>query len=111
MNRSVFTITLNLIAVTILSSAAFAADPNAYIHTGSILIQNVNVIDGLGHEPYPMLDILIVDGHIHKTSVTGLIGDLPDENLTALPGLIDLHVHTGNISFNRRDGEDRQPEG
>jgi imidazolonepropionase-like amidohydrolase len=75
-----------------------------------ILVRNVTVIDGLGHIPAPMRDVLLVDGRIERTSVTGLIGDLPDdtriidgEGMTAMPGLVDLHVHIGAVSF--RPGE------
>lgn len=105
------------LAGAVLQSGAWAQSAD-YSHEGPILIRNVAVIDGLGHHPQPMRDVLIADGRIARMSVTGMIGDLlPDthvidgERMTVLPGLIDLHVHLGNISFSRDQSQRRNPEG
>ena len=73
-----------------------------------ILLQNINIIDGLGTEPMPMRDVLIVGGCIKKIAVTGMIGELPKntqvltgEGLTVFPGLIDAHTHIGRVGFER----------
>jgi imidazolonepropionase-like amidohydrolase len=108
-----------LVTTLLLAANSFAQNPDAYLHEGPILLQNISVIDGLGHLPYPMRDVLIVDGKIQKTSVSGLIGDLPEdtytvdgEGLTAMPGLIDLHVHTGEVNFKPQQGRgQRDPAG
>ena len=73
------------------------AEP-VYLTSGAVFLDNINVIDGNGSAAMPALDILIHDGRIQE------IGDLSapqgayviqGENLTVLPGLIDLHVHMG----------------
>ena len=71
-----------------------------YAHTGSTLITNVTVIDGLGNEPIAGQDIALVDGRIKAIGPTGTV-QTPENALTidgtgmsAMPGLIDLHIHT-----------------
>src|SRR5260221_12581554 len=66
----------------------------------SVLLQNVNVIDGTGSDLQSGLDVLISEGHI---SAMGPKGSLPIhspatqvyalDGMTLLPGLIDCHVH------------------
>ena len=96
----------SVLTVAALVFGALAQAADGYLHEGPILIRNVTVIDGLGNIPAPMRDVLLVDGRIERTSVTGLIGDLPrdahiidGEGLTVMPGLVDLHVHIGSVSF------------
>ena len=97
---------LSLIALT----PGFSTASPGYAHEGPILIRNVSIIDGLGSQPSPMRDILIEEGSIISTAVTGMIGSIPDDTevidgdgLTVLPGLIDLHIHLGGVTF--RDGQ------
>ena len=104
-----------LLAAILLLVAASAGAAKEGEDAGPILVRNVTVIDGLGNLPAPMRDMLIVDGRIAKMSVTGMIGDLPDgvrtidgEGLTAMPGLIDLHVHLDGVVFG--DGEYKSRE-
>src|SRR5438270_8997114 len=66
----------------------------------SVLLQNVNVIDGTGTDPQLGLDVLVIGGCI---SAMGPNGSLPIhspeaqvyafDGMTLLPGLIDCHVH------------------
>jgi imidazolonepropionase-like amidohydrolase len=71
-----------------------------YSHTGPTLISNVTIIDGLGNPPVENRDILIEDGKIAAIGVSGSLkapeGALVVEGqgLTAMPGLMDLHIHT-----------------
>jgi imidazolonepropionase-like amidohydrolase len=91
------------LAITLLLSAivstAIAQEGPRYSHTGPTLITGVRVIDGLGGEPRENQDILVTDA---KISAIGQIGslDAPSDALvingkgmTAMPGLIDAHVH------------------
>lgn len=106
------------VALISLLIGSFAAAAGSYLHEGPLLLQNITIIDGKGHAPYPSRDVLIVDGRIQKISSTGMIGDLPEntrtvdgEGLTALPGLMDLHVHIGDPSFDMTRFEGPDPEG
>ena len=108
----------SVLLILVFTLPAIAQVDRAYLHDGPILIRNVTVIDGLGNLPAPMRDVLIHDGRIEKTAVHGMIGDLPDgtrtidgEGLTAMPGLIDLHVHIGNVSFRQGEFENWDPAG
>ncbi len=91
---------------TILPSISQATEANAFLHEGPVLLSNISVIDGLGHPAVPMRDVLIEDGRIARVAVTGMIEDLPEDirridgdGLTLMPGLIDAHVHIGNVGF------------
>ena len=70
-----------------------------YAHDGPALVSNVRVIDGLGNAPVDNQDILIVDGAISEIGPGGSLeapaGALRIEGrgLTAVPGLIDMHIH------------------
>ena len=117
-NNFIIRIGLCISFVIWLAPTAIAQPADAYLHDGPILIRNVTVIDGLGNLPAPMRDVLIIDGKIEKTSVHGMIGDIPEnirvidgEGMTAMPGLIDLHVHLGNVSFRPGEFEGRDPAG
>ena len=83
-----------------------AADNKAYLHEGPVLLSNISVIDGLGHDAAPMRDVLIQDGRIARIAVTGMIADPPEgtrqidgAGLTMRPGLIDAHVHIARVGF------------
>ena len=95
-----------LTAFCLTTTSGMAQEAPGYLHTAPILISNTSIIDGLGNQPNRMRDILIVDGRIQQISGTGHIGDLPEgtrvidaEGMTTMPGLMDLHVHIGNYSF------------
>jgi imidazolonepropionase-like amidohydrolase len=87
---------VGFIAFTTLSSAS--AEPK-YAHTGPTIITNVSVIDGLGNAPVTGQDIVLIDGKIAAIGATGSVA-VPDgalkidgSGMTAMPGLIDMHVH------------------
>jgi imidazolonepropionase-like amidohydrolase len=81
------------------ASGIFAQDGPRFAHDGPALISGVRVIDGLGNAPVESQDILVKDG---KIAAIGPSGSLmaPDgalridgAGMTAMPGLIDMHVH------------------
>ncbi len=66
----------------------------------SVLLQNVNVIDGTGADLQPGLDVLVSGGRISAMGPAGSFTVNAAETLvftlngmTLLPGLIDCHVH------------------
>lgn len=68
-------------------------------HTGPTIISGVRVIDGLGNEPAENQDIVVVDGKITGIGPSGSL-EAPGGALridgsgqTAMPGLIDMHIH------------------
>ena len=71
-----------------------------YAHTGPAIITNVSVIDGLGNQPVRGQDLLIENGKIAAMGPSGSVKapssalKIDAKDLTAMPGLIDLHVHT-----------------
>jgi imidazolonepropionase-like amidohydrolase len=84
----------------LLSLPAQAQQLPRYSNTGSVLIVDVRVIDGLGNEPVEGRDILVVDGMIAAIGESGSL-EAPDDvraidgtGMTAMPGLMDLHIHT-----------------
>ena len=85
----------------VLSVAALgsAQEVPRFAHDGPSLISDVRVIDGLGNDPVEDQDILIVDGKIAEIgpggSLRGPAGALriDGSGLTAMPGLIDMHIH------------------
>ena len=90
--------TLCLVCFVIVS-AADAQDGPRYSHTGSVLVSDIRVIDGLGNEPSEHQDIVVIDGKIRAIGPTGTL-DVPSDaltiagqGLTAMPGLIDMHIH------------------
>lgn len=93
-------------AALAMMAATIAIAAPSYEHEGPILISNASMIDGLDNLPNRMRDILIVDGRIQQISARGFIGDLPEgtkvidaTGMTAMPGIMDLHVHFGNYSM------------
>jgi len=70
-----------------------------YEWTGSTLLQDIRVIDGMGNEPQTGRDVLIADGKIQAVGKAGSL-DIPKDariidggGLTVMPGLIDVHIH------------------
>ena len=89
---------LGLMFVAI-GTVACAQDGPGYSHTGDSLVSGVRLIDGLGNAPVENQDILIVDGKIAAIGPAGSI-DAPADamkidgaGMTAMPGLIDMHIH------------------
>jgi len=70
------------------------------IGASDVLIENIRVIDGLGNAPIDGQDILIADGKIAAIGPTGSldtpwgVDTLDGSGLAAMPGLIDMHIHT-----------------
>ena len=79
-------------------NSAFA-EPK-YSHTESTIITNVSVIDGLGNAPVTGQDIVLIDGKIAAIGATGSVKipngalEIDGTGMTAMPGLMDLHIHT-----------------
>ena len=101
-NMSVLkTITTSLgVVVFAFANLTSASSEPKFAHTGSTIITNVAVIDGLGNAPVTGQDITLVDGKIAAISPTGSV-KAPDgalkidgTGMTAMPGLMDLHIHT-----------------
>lgn len=99
MRFSVFAQASGAVAALLASLTAAQAEPR-FAHDGPTLISNVSIVDGLGNPPVAARDILLLDG---KIAAIGLVGSLAaPENalnvdgtgLSALPGLMDLHIHT-----------------
>ena len=92
-------ILVGLFSTTFTISACAQNDPG-YSHTGNTIISGIRVIDGLGSEPNENQDIAIVDGKIAAIGPAGSIDTLADalqidgSGMTAMPGLIDMHIHT-----------------
>ena len=86
--------------VCALPSTSHAQERPRYSHTGPTIISGVRVIDGLGNQPVEDLDILVADGMIVAIGATGSLETpagalmVDGTGLTAMPGLIDLHIHT-----------------
>jgi len=94
------------------------AQTNFWLHNGPLLLSNITVIDGLGHEPAPMRDVLIRDGRIARVAITGTLPEIPADSrtidgagMTVLPGLIDAHVHIANVGFKPDEFERRDIAG
>ena len=88
------------LVVSSLALASPAQEGPRYSHTGPTIISGVRVIDGLGSQPVDDQDILVVDGRIAAVGMTGSL-EVPagalvvdGTGMTAMPGLIDLHIHT-----------------
>ena len=70
-----------------------------YLSGDEFLIQNITVIDGLGNKQKGGQDIHIDDGKIKFISNTGTqqlptsVKVVDGTGLTALPGLVDMHIH------------------
>lgn len=73
--------------------------PPRYEWTGATLLRDIRVIDGMGNRPQNGQDILVADGKIQAVGRSGSLDAPADakvidgDGMTALPGLIDAHVH------------------
>ena len=89
-------ITLLLLAM---ASTGIAQEKPRYSHTGAAVITGVRVIDGLGGGPKENQDLVLVDGEIADIGRSGSLRvpegalKIDGTGMTALPGLIDMHVH------------------
>ena len=89
---------IGLLFVFTSMTASAESGPN-YSHTGDTHISSVRIIDGLGNEAVDNQDILVIDGKISAIADGGTLiapeGALTIDGsgLTAMPGLIDMHVH------------------
>ena len=100
MNMRFGIISLTGFLATIMAMAVCAQSDTGYSHTGNAIISGIRVIDGLGDAPSENQDIAIVDGKIAAIGPAGTV-DTPTDALqidgsgmTAMPGLIDMHIHT-----------------
>ncbi|MEK6248401.1 MAG: amidohydrolase family protein, partial [Planctomycetales bacterium] len=87
------------VALSAFMIAGSANSEPQFAHTGPTIISNVMVIDGLGNDPVTGQDIVLVDGKIATIGGTGSVA-VPDgalkidgTGMSAIPGLIDLHIH------------------
>jgi imidazolonepropionase-like amidohydrolase len=92
------TVSLAVVLFAFANLASASSGPK-FAHTGPTVITNVAVIDGLGNSPVTGQDITLVDGKIAAISATGSV-KAPDgalkidgTGMTAMPGLMDLHIH------------------
>jgi imidazolonepropionase-like amidohydrolase len=100
------------VAFCLMSFGETAWSEPKYAHTGPTIITNVSVIDGLGNEPLLGQDLLIEDGKIAAIGPTGKVKAPADalkidgNGLTAIPGLIDMHIHLqGGWAHGNVEGE------
>lgn len=89
---------LGLLLFGVVNLSAASAEPK-FAHTGSTIISNVSVIDGLGNAPVSGQDLVLVDGKIAAIGAAGSVKAPSDAlkidgtGLSVMPGLVDLHIH------------------
>jgi hypothetical protein len=102
------TVSLAVFFLTIANLVSASSGPK-YSHTGATIITNVAVIDGLGNPPVSGQDIILVDGKIAAIGATGSVKapngalKIDGTGMTAMPGLMDLHIHTQGGMGKRSD--------
>lgn len=88
-----------LILGSILNSCTGTSDQ--VDNSNYILIRNVSIIDGMGNPVQSGMDILIQNNRIKKVGKNidqpRKVEEINGEGLTALPGLIDSHVHISSV--------------
>lgn len=71
----------------------------------TVVFQNAFLIDGNGGEPIPGATVVVSDGQIKEVRPDGQETRVPDgraidlKGKTLMPGLIDAHVHSGNVEL------------
>jgi imidazolonepropionase-like amidohydrolase len=93
-----YMVALSLATLFSVTACAQEAPQNSLVDAA--VISGVRVIDGLGDAPKENQDILIGDGKIVAIGSAGSLA-VPDNvakidgnGMTAMPGLIDMHIHT-----------------
>ncbi len=82
---------------------------SAQMPSGSILFQNVGVLDVDAGEVRPAQDVLVDAGRIVSVNPTGEtpaedMRVVPGEGATLIPGLIEMHTHPAGSAFGNRFG-------
>ena len=78
---------------------SYAQQGPRYAHTGPSIITGIRVIDGLGNDPVENQDILVMEGKIAAIGAGGSLDapagalEIDGKGMTAMPGLIDMHIH------------------
>jgi imidazolonepropionase-like amidohydrolase len=86
-------------ALCLLAFANAAWSQPKYAHKGPTIITGVRIIDGLGNAPKEKQDIVLENGKIAGIGPSGSLKapegalKIDGKGLTAMPGLIDMHVH------------------
>ncbi len=97
--RSILATVLSTVVAVACITESRADETPRYAHEGPALISNVRIIDGLGNPAVENRDILIVDGKITAIAPGGTLEapggavTIDGHGLTAMPGLIDMHIH------------------
>ena len=97
--KSIFRAAISALLLFTVADNTFAEKGPRYSHEGPVLITGVRVIDGLGNKPVEHQDILVANGKIADIGPTGSLKAPSDaktidgNGLTAMPGLIDMHIH------------------
>ena len=87
------------ILLAFIATSSLLAGEHRYAHEGPVHIKGIRVIDGLGTEPPEPQDLVLADGRISAIGPSGSVEAprgalvIDGKGLTAMPGLIDMHVH------------------
>ena len=90
---------VSLLCMLCFANSVAAGTSPAYLHDGPLLITGVQLIDGLGNPPLKNRDIFVENGKIAKIAAGGSLTaaegtvQIDGKGLTAMPGLIDMHIH------------------
>jgi len=77
--------------------------------TGTIIFRNAFLIDGNGGDPSADAIVVVFDGTIKEVISDGKGNKIPKGRVidlkgkTLMPGLIDAHVHPGNIELTTKE--------